>query len=66
MKVVDVEGKGKGVVSTRAFKRGELICEYSGERISLDEAKKREEKYNKDASIGCYMYYFKHNSSKFW
>ena len=58
LKVVDVEGKGKGVVPTRPFRRGELICEYSGDLVSEKEAKSREEEYTKAPSIGCYMYYF--------
>ena len=61
-----MEGKGKGVVSTRSFTRGELICEYSGELISYEEAKAREERYSTDETIGCYMYYFEHRGTKLW
>lgn len=66
LKVVDVEGKGKGVVPTRPFHHSELICEYPGELVSAKEARSREEEYTKDSSIGCYMYYFTHNGSKWW
>ena len=66
LKVVEVEGKGRGVVSTRPFSRGELVCEYSGELISHEEAKRREEEYGRDTAIGCYMYYFTHKTSKLW
>ena len=66
LEVVDVEGKGRGVVSTRPFSKGELVCEYSGEPISYEEAKEREDKYGKDESIGCYMYYFEHKGTKLW
>ncbi len=38
--VVEIEGKGRGVVSTRNFKKKEFLCEYTGECIS--EAKGRE------------------------
>ena len=61
-----MEGKGRGVVSTRRFSRGELVCEYSGELISLEEAREREAEYGKDPSVGCYMYYFSHKSNKLW
>ena len=64
--MVEVEGKGRGVVSTRRFSRGELVCEYSGELISLEEAREREVEYGKDPSVGCYMYYFSHKSNKLW
>ena len=53
-------------MSTRSFMRGELICEYSGELIGQDEAKVREERYSRDESIGCYMYYFEHRGTKLW
>ena len=66
MKVVEVEGKGRGVVSARSFTRGELICEYSGELIGHDEAKAREERYSRDETIGCYMYYFEHKGTRLW
>ena len=60
------EGKGRGVFSVKKFKRGEPICEYSGELITYKEAIKREEVYSKDQSIGCYMYYFKDKDEKLW
>ena len=63
---VEVKGKGRGVVATKTFARGDLICEYSGELIGHNEAKKREEEYLKDPSIGCYMYYFEYKTSKLW
>ena len=66
LSVVEVEGKGRGVVSTCAFAKGQLLCEYSGELISHSEAKRREETYHSDPSIGCYMYYFKHKTKKLW
>ena len=45
---------------------GELLCEYSGDHISFDEAKERQEKYSKDNEIGCFMYYCKYRGYKFW
>ena len=53
-------------MSARSFTRGELICEYSGELIGHDEAKAREERYSKDETIGCYMYYFEHKGTRLW
>lgn len=66
LKVVDMEGKGRGVMSTLRFTRGELVCEYSGELITFNEARIREERYSTDESIGCYMYYFEHKGTKLW
>ena len=61
-----MEGKGRGVFPTRPFRKGEFIVEYSGELISMDEAKKREKDYLNDEEIGSYMYYFSNKSSKLW
>ena len=47
-----VEGNGRGVMSTRTFSKGQLLREYSGELITFSEAKRREQEYLKDASIG--------------
>ena len=66
LKVVSMDTKGRGVVSSRSFMKGELLCEYSGELISFKEAKRREMTYLLDPSIGCYMYYFNYKSSKLW
>ena len=60
------ENKGLGVFSTRAFKKGELVCEYHGELISCEEATQRENVYLKKSEIGCYMYYFIHKDKKLW
>lgn len=57
--------KGRGIFSTRRFERGEFVCEYAGEMISYKAAKKREEKYATDTSIGCYMYFFEHKSKQY-
>lgn len=66
LQVVDIAGKGRGVAPTRAFKRGELLCEYAGELLTEEEAKRVEQEYRKDPSIGCYMYYFSHQGKRCW
>ena len=60
-----IENKGRGVFSTRYFQKGDFVCEYAGEMISYQQAKKREEMYGKDPSIGCYMYFFEHKSKSY-
>lgn len=59
------ENKGRGVVATRHFEKGDFVIEYVGELISIAEANKREEKYA-ELDAGCYMYYFKHNNQQHW
>lgn len=49
---------GKGVFATIPFSPREYVCRYEGELIDLVEAKKRAAEYEKDSSIGNFMYYF--------
>ena len=58
--VVEVKGKGRGVITTRKFKKGELLCEYTGNLLTYEEGIKKEREYAKDANIGCYMYFFRY------
>lgn len=58
--------KGRGIVATRSFSRGEFVVEYVGDLIGQTEAQKREEFYAKDSKFGCYMYYFKHQGQQWW
>ena len=50
LKVVLVEGKGKGVVTTRTFAKGDWVCENYGDVITKKEAEVRE--YPPD--VGCF------------
>lgn len=50
--------KGRGVVTTRRFCRGELVVEYAGQLLDCAEARQRESAYSSQPSTGCYMYYF--------
>ena len=60
------EGKGRGVVATRQFSRGEFVVEYAGELITMEQAKEREQIYAQDQNTGCYMYYFKYRNIQYW
>ncbi|XP_053328161.1 N-lysine methyltransferase KMT5A isoform X2 [Spea bombifrons] len=60
MKVDIISGKGRGVIATRHFQRGEFVVEYHGDLIEITDAKKREAVYAQDSSTGCYMYYFQY------
>ena len=54
MKVVKTEQKGRGVITTRPFQKGDFICSYSGELVTAKEAKEREKRYSKIARCGNY------------
>ncbi|KAF7992525.1 hypothetical protein HCN44_004869 [Aphidius gifuensis] len=57
--------KGRGIVTTRKFPKGEYVVEYIGELIEQVTAKKREIEYAKDQNAGCYMYYFQHRNQQY-
>lgn len=65
LRVEHFEGKGRGVIAERLFKRGEFVIEYIGELITISEANDRETKYSLDENAGCYMYYFKHRNQQY-
>lgn len=58
-------GKGRGVITTREFAKGEFVVEYIGELINQGEAKEREKIYAQDQNAGCYMYYFQHRNQQY-
>lgn len=58
--------KGRGVVTTKALKRGDYVMEYYGELIDYEEALRRESIYATKENTGCYMYYFKSLDKRYW
>lgn len=64
--VVEVEGKGNGVVTTKPFKKDALLCEYRGECLSMKEARAREKEYLQVPGSGCFLYYFNFKHTKLW
>ncbi|CAO2637431.1 N-lysine methyltransferase KMT5A [Lemmus lemmus] len=65
MKIDLIDGKGRGVVATRQFSRGDFVVEYHGDLLEITNAKKREALYAQDPSTGCYMYYFQYLSKTY-
>lgn len=63
--VQEIEGKGRGVVAEKEFKRGDFVVEYAGELIDLLAAKEKESEYSQDITKGCYMYYFNHRDKQY-
>ncbi|XP_052739183.1 histone-lysine N-methyltransferase PR-Set7 [Bicyclus anynana] len=59
LQVAYFNGKGRGVIATKAFGRGQFVVEYAGELVGLAEAREREHRYAQDPNAGCYMYYFR-------
>ncbi|XP_075754663.1 N-lysine methyltransferase KMT5A isoform X2 [Pelodiscus sinensis] len=65
MKIDFIDGKGRGVIATKHFNKGEFVVEYHGDLIEITDAKKREALYAQDPSTGCYMYYFQYLSKTY-
>ncbi|KAJ8050305.1 hypothetical protein HOLleu_03458 [Holothuria leucospilota] len=48
-------------------KKGGFLVQYKGERISLEEAERREKKYEtQNRSSHCYLYYFTDKGKTVW
>ena len=47
LEVREIEGKGRGVCSTKHFARGSFIVEYKGDLIELSKAKELESTYSR-------------------
>ena len=65
LKIVEFPGKGRGIVATKTFERNDFVVEYKGDLITPQEAKTREEKFENDPDVGCYMYYFVHGGIRY-
>ncbi|XXG42629.1 hypothetical protein AAC387_Pa01g2859 [Persea americana] len=52
LKIVRDSVKGWGLHADQFIRRGEFICEYAGELLTTDEARKRQQKYDELASQG--------------
>lgn len=55
LQIIPTEEKGFGLTTTTRIKQGNFICEYAGEIISADEAKKR---YESNKELGKMNYIF--------
>jgi len=65
LRICCFDEKGRGVVATQPFKRGDFVVEYRGDLIDMTEAKRRECIYEQDPTVGCYMYYFQHKNQPY-
>lgn len=64
--IKDFPLKGRGIVASKPFTKGEFVVEYIGDLINMTEANEREKIYAKDENTGCYMYYFKYRNQQYW
>lgn len=64
--VTEFESKGRGVVATKEFSKGDFVVEYAGELIDVAFARQREKDYGANPAIGCYMYFFSIGTRQYW
>ena len=54
LKVIIRSDNQRGVYTKKRFRKGEFVCEYSGDIITMEEADKREEEYRGNKE-GCFI-----------
>ena len=57
LKVVQIEGKGRGVIADTDFEKDEFIVEYAGELISAKEGNSRDKKYASENIPGGFIFF---------
>jgi histone-lysine N-methyltransferase SETD8 len=64
-KIQTIPGKGRAVVATRSFVKGEFVLEYDGILMDKGTASNMENSYSLDVSKGCFMFYFLYNKKQY-
>ena len=62
--IANVAGKGRGILATIPFKKGDFVVEYVGDLLTEEEARAREQVHKANPNAGCFMYYFKDQGKK--
>ena len=67
----DIPNKGKGVIAKVELNKDSYVCEYTGDLITYEEAKIREEKYLGNCDLNGqeyhgYIFFFHHHGNKLW
>ena len=64
--IEDFPDKGRGIVATKSFDRGDFVVEYAGDLLDIPAAVAQEAEYAKNPEIGSYMYFFKCAEKQHW
>lgn len=57
--------KGRGIFAATKLQKGDFVVEYAGDLMSMEDGKVREADYQKDPSIGSYIYFFSFKGKKY-
>ncbi|XP_042264220.1 N-lysine methyltransferase KMT5A-like [Thunnus maccoyii] len=60
--VADVEGKGKGVIATRRFQSGEVVCDYHGRVITAKEGHHIQKNISEEETV--YMFFYRNQKGQ--
>ncbi|XP_015190270.1 PREDICTED: histone-lysine N-methyltransferase SETMAR [Polistes dominula] len=60
LQVINVDKKGLGLITTKFIRKGQFICEYAGEIIGIDEARRRVEANKNDNSMNYVLVVSEH------
>jgi len=68
IKVVQIPGKGRGVVTTKPFGRDEFIVEYRGKLVDANTMMEEERRASEQDLVPAmtYVYFFKIADKKYW
>jgi len=59
LKVTVIPGKGRGILATKIFRKGDWVTEYIGDLLIGREAIARETEYAKNPNCGSFMFFFR-------
>lgn len=59
-------GKGRGLVATKSFTKGQFVVEYAGELVSKKEGEEREKNYEAEGKAEGFSYFFTFDGKKYW
>ena len=64
LKVVEIPGKGRGVIAKRNISKGNYICEYIGDLMTGEIGRMMEKEHERNGDLSCTLY-FNYKSEQF-
>ncbi len=66
LEIIQTKNTGRGIIARRLFNTGEFVVEYRGDLLELKKAKEKLAEYEKDDTLGSFMYYFRSRDRPYW
>ena len=61
LKVIEIPGKGRGVIAKRNITKGKYICEYIGDLMTGEIGRMMEEEHERNGDLSCTLYFNFHS-----